>query len=239
MSIYRFLVYSDESIHGVRLRKLVKKVADELTPPILGETQNLDDEHEVEVLCSVQDKAHLATFVAIIIKSAKEIADVDVKIAQPLEVNDLHKYKNFKDFKVIRGDALKEIELEIEGAERLFRKLQENFEKFILKRENNKLKGLDYLLKTIAGNLKPDEPKAKWHTARTAISDFVAEPFDDDLFQSVQEIDQLLYELADFEGQDISKLPKEQVEKLLRLIDISRKKIADLHRQEGSNIIIK
>ena len=101
------------------------------------------------------------------------------------------------------------------------------------------MSGLEYTLKKIAGNLTHDKPKIKWHIDRNEVSDFTTEPFNDDLFKSVQEIDQLLDELDEFKGQEIDKLPKDKTDKLSSLITISIKKIEDLHRQNGVERNIK
>jgi len=231
MEVYRVLISSEDQIHGIRLRETIKQISNASDPQIFGRVMNIGDEGQVEIFCQVKDEEQLKKFIETIRKTAKEKLFVKIE-SEYYPANDLKEWESFQEFEVIRGDQLEEIDLAIRGGERLFIKLKDSIENFIKIRESRKLKGLEYSFKRMKGSLQPDDPFRNYKLPnRTALDEFLAEPFDEDLEKTCEEIDSLLDEFLKFENDRIDKIPPNKVTELVDLIKIAMTRVKELQRK--------
>ena len=225
MLAYRIVLYSSENIQGIRLRELIEETANQSEPKIGGHAANLPEKQQVEIICRVENDAQLDGFLESIKKRAKEKVKVSLQNEQPILANDLQKWADFTDFKVIRAGPIEEIDLAIRGAERVFGELQRSILDFIRKRELQKLRGLEYEFLRMKGALKCDEGNKFRLPNRTALDNFLAEPFDSDLGKICEETDQFLDEFKEYQDKKIKDLPAEKTASFLKLIDTALKMI--------------
>ncbi|MFH1390821.1 MAG: acylphosphatase [Candidatus Diapherotrites archaeon] len=234
MEVYRVLLSSEDQIHGVRLRETIEQISNSSDPKIPGRVMNIGDGDQVEIFCQVKDEEQLKKFIETIKKTAKEKLFVKIE-SEYYPANDLKEWESFQEFEVIRGDQLEEIDLAIRGAERLFIKLKDSIVNFIKIRENRKLKGLEYSFKRMKGSLQPDDPSRNYKLPnRTALDEFLAEPFDEDLEKTCEEIDSLLDEFLELENDRIDKIPPNKVTELVDLIKTAMTRVKELQRKNGA-----
>ncbi|GEM_PF-3023764 len=233
MDLYRLVLSSKDKIHGVRLRELIQEIADGSIPKVYGQVKNLEDEHQVEIICQANSDSELSNFVDLIKKRAKESIRVEIENQLPTKSTDGNNLFNFNDsFNVIRGDSLKEIDLAIRGAEKVFKMLGTDILHFMAERRSLKLEGVRYILTTIKGKIKPEDPATKLkHINRDQLNEFIGEPFDADLFTTVKEIDQLLDELTEYEQKKVSEIPTDKITQMSELIDKALERIKALQQQ--------
>lgn len=225
MPIYRVLLTSKESIHGVRLRELVKEIALKAKPTITGQVQNEKDEHEVGIICKVEDDAQCDKFLADI-KEAAEEKKILVENQPPVDASQLAQWMELDTFEVIKSDPLHEIDLSIRGAERLFYGLQRDLLSFLKEREKQKLTGIDNGFKDILFCLK--NPEAKYKVHLEALQNFLITPFDESLFKTCRDMNQLFDELTEYEGKKVADISPERRKQLVDLLETALKRTTEL-----------
>jgi acylphosphatase len=183
-------VNEDDKIHGIRLRETVKAVAEKFSPPITGEVQNID-QNRVEMIFQCNPD-FLVPFLDKIQNAVQKISQIGIKVERQDTVNDLKKWKKFDGMRVIRGDSLAEIDLAIQGAERIFRNVHEEIRSLWETRQWQRLKGVEREVTKMRGLLDTPAGQKMIHTyVPHAIHNFLAQPFDPRLSEVCDEIDQL------------------------------------------------
>jgi len=208
-------------IQGIGFRELVEKIAKEENKK--GTIKNRKKEEDCEIQAAFESEEKFKEFLEKIIKTAKKELGPDIQYS---EIFSSDKPEEFfqNQFQVIKEDDLKETLWDLNGAKRGFNRLAENVKDAEKRRNERLLNGLEQELKKLNGQFEDCQNRNKEAIHWPAISNFLAEPFDDDLNTTLNELDQAMDGIT----QKNTKPTEEEINQVKDLTRTATKRIKTL-----------
>jgi len=202
---------SDMDVQGVYLRQMIKALADSKDFKINGHVRNLK-EGTVEVLCDCDEEKAKKFYRTILCKAEEK----RIRIREDACIPPTDKVFDFKSFKIIMEDDLKEMVWALQGAGRIFKEQEE------VAREEF-LKGFMYELRSISDYLRDVLAKGiRNRRLRTfSMENVLKQPpsnLDGELVSQIGDLYHLCLEINDAPKGKVGDDLKETAKEVLKLI---------------------
>src|SRR3989344_5016880 len=166
-------------IHGINFRDFVEKIANSQNPQIKGQIRNRKKEEDVELQIISESENAAKEFFEKVKTEAKKKIGVETEFSQIISTETPGFFEN--KFEVVREDELKEMYWALQGAKDIFLKLYKASMTSETIKEQHRLAGLGNEIKKMRADFSysPEKQIAEYKDA--AITNFMIEPFDENL----------------------------------------------------------